>query len=510
MKAAAWGAQRSPIRWNFKPEDAGDLQKRIMGSVVLPIDSAYTDARQAFVANYQAFPQIVVYCEVIADVPVCLDFAKAFDLHVTCRSGGHSTAGYSVNSGMVIDLGRLNDVTVDPVSKRAVVGAGTSFGKLNAVLDSYRLHVPGGGCEDVCVGGYMQGGGYGLTSLMYGMNCDNVEEILVALHDGTLVIANETENPDLFWAVRGGTGNNFGVVLQVTYRLHDLWRVWGFGIRWPLEKGAKALQVMQEQFSGIRTPGRLGYMTLLLYLDGEPWVLMRGVYDGPESDGRDALKPLLDTPGADLDFNDTGSYRNMNRAVLSAPTDLPPVPPHVRTEADCRFVARELGEDGWQKIVDYVGRSPNDGNFICLEPYGGAINRIEPDAAAFNHRDASFDVFTWVFWLNEEERRATLPYLDDFVATLDPLCNGRAYQNYPRRENADFAAMYWGDALNRLKGIKGKFDPHDFFRYQQSVPQPDGGAPVAAGPIQQPQHGPWRPTPASFKPAADGSGGEGI
>src|SRR6202044_3719228 len=122
----------------------------------------------------------------------------------------------------VIDVSGINYVRVDPAAQVAWVGSGANFAQVNAALELYGLHVPGGGCETVAVAGYMQDGGYGFTFLMFGINCEHVPGFHMAPADGHIVKANATENPDLYWAVRGGTGNNFGVLLEVAYRLHEL------------------------------------------------------------------------------------------------------------------------------------------------------------------------------------------------------------------------------------------------------------------------------------------------
>lgn len=230
------------------PETVEALERVLHGTLVLPTDPEYHNDRQVWNPAFQAFPQLIAYCEVFDDVRACLRFARENWLRVVARSGRHSTAGYSVNHSMVIDTSRLRYTVVDPVGKRALVGAGTPFSHLNATLDSYRLHVPGGACQDVCVAGFMQGGGYGFTSRQCGMNCDNVEEVTVMLHDGSLVVANRACNSDLFWAIRGGTGNNFGILLQITYRLHELYRVWGFHVEWPLERAAAGLAELQKRY----------------------------------------------------------------------------------------------------------------------------------------------------------------------------------------------------------------------------------------------------------------------
>jgi FAD/FMN-containing dehydrogenase len=148
----------------FSKDDLAALALVIQGDIVLPTDPNYQSDRQLANNAFQSFPQLIVYCEVFSDVRACLVFAKRCGLTVAVRSGGHSTAGLSANDDMVIDLSRLRYVVVNAAERTAIVGAGTNMGHLNAALDVYHLHVPGGSCHDVCVAGFMQGGGFGYTS----------------------------------------------------------------------------------------------------------------------------------------------------------------------------------------------------------------------------------------------------------------------------------------------------------------------------------------------------------
>ena len=478
-------ASPSRINASFPPEAAADLRSALVGTVVLPEDPTYDASRQGYVKTYQQFPQIIVYCEIFRDVANSLAFAQKYGLEVTCRSGGHSTAGYSVNFGLVIDLSRMNYVVVDPKALRAIAGAGACFEKINACLDQYRLHLPGaGGCAFVGLGGYVQGGGYGFTSLLYGMSSDNVAEMVVALADGTIVRANETTNVPLFWALRGGTGNNFGVVMEVTYRLQSLWRVWGFGIRWDIENAPAALVEMQRGFTGAGTPANLGYQCLMEWIDEEgsterkPVLQMRGVYNGDEEDGRRALRSLLTTKGAVIEISRVDSYEVLNNFLLQDLTEGARLPAQVREEVDSRYVTAPLGEAEWRELTEAFRNSPNDGNMIGLEPYGGRITSIAPHATAFVHRTPGFNVYAWVMWLQEDERGPAIAFLDTVVSILSRHSNGEANQNYPRRSNTNYRSMYWGSNFPTLLAVKQKYDPHNFFHYGQNVskPPPSGGA----------------------------------
>ena len=469
QRAAVWEASGTRVAMNFTVADAKRLQAAVQGTVVLPTDSSYQDARQGFVPNFQDFPQIIVECVVVSDVVHALAFAHEHELWVVCRAGGHSTAGYSVNSGMVLDVRGLDDVYIDHDAMRAVVGAGCTFGKLNAALELYGLHVPGGGCPDVAVAGYVQGGGYGLTSLTFGMHADNLESALVVLADRSVVRADDSTNRDLFWALRGGTGNNLGVVVQLTYRLVPLGDVWGFSIGFDLDHAPHALDVVQRVYTGREVPEGVGHESFLVYVGSEPRYLVRGVYEGSRESGREVMEPLLSLPGSSVDIDKVASYNALNTELLST---LPDVPAVARSISDSRFLERPLTEDEWAGIVDVYRRTPNDGNFIGFEPYGGRIADVPVDATAYIHRTASFNAFSWVFWMDEAQRGRAEVWLDELVELLAGLGNGEAYQNYPRQANTRFADMYWGASYPTLQAVKHKYDRLNFFNYEQSIKPP--------------------------------------
>jgi len=476
----------------FPATAVATLRQQLTGEAVLAGDDKYHLARQGFVVNFQAFPEIIVYCAVISDVAAALEFACAWDLRPVCRAGGHNTAGFCNNNDLVIDVGRMNDVVVDVERRRVTAGAGASMGKLNAALDTFALHVPAGGCSDVAVGGYMQGGGYGFTSQIYGLNCDNAIEALVMLADGTLLRASESENEDLFWAVRGGTGNNFGVLLQVTYKLHDPGPLWGFGFNWPLaggaeqrERAAAALEAVQNGFTGEATPTGVGHQTGLNFVDGAPSMFLRGIVRGTPESGRRALAPLFELGGA-FDIDKVDRYAALSDYLESNP-DVPQIAPHTRTVADSRITERLLRKEEWATLLEMFVASPNGANFIHLESYGGAIRKVAPTATAFWHRLARFDVFTWVFWQNERQEAATRNYLEAFRRVMAPLSNGHACQNYPNRDSADYRWMYWGENFPRLLAVKDRYDPDQLFDFEQAISADPPGSPPAPNRQAAPQ-----------------------
>ncbi len=474
---------------SYTGEALGELQEKLAGDVQQPGYPGYNDDRMVFMHTYQNYPQLIIHATCETDVIAGLKFARKQRLKVTTRSGGHSTAGYSVNDQIVIDTSRMGHVLIDPDTRRAKVGPGTNFRTLNRMLHHYKLHVPGGGCETVCVAGYMQGGGYGFTSSLFGMNCDHVVGIRMVTADGTLLRANKDENADLFWAVRGGTGNQFGILTEIEYDLVPLKKVWAFGLRFPLkheddiQTACRVLETVQAQYT-YDGPPKMGMQALLMYLptpekpDGqEPCISLRGLYDGTEAECEAALGPLLDhvkDRKTQVDIWNHGHYLKVNEQLLMTATEphmeMPAVSMNTKPMVDSRIIAECHSAERWREMVDHFLTAPDKTIFIALELYGGAINEPKSDDMAYFHRNASLDMFTWVFWTFDTHREASLNWLKKFGEIGEAMSNGNRYQNYPIRGNKDFLQNYFGDNLERLIETKAKYDPHNLFEYEQSIP----------------------------------------
>ncbi len=454
--------------------NAAQLQGEISGKVVLPSDPDYDRARQLSDPAFQRFPALVVYCDGPEDVRAALAFANRHSLRVTCRSGGHSTAGFSVgDDAMVIDTSRIRYVRIDENSggPTARVGAGSDWGYVGRELDRHGLHVPGGGCESVCVAGYMQGGGYSYTSRMFGMNCDSVVEAKIMLADGRIAIANERQNFPLFWAIRGGTGNNFGVLLEVTYRLYRPGALWGFSIRWPIDDAPRAIFEIQNQYMKTNPSRLVGFETHGAPIDGRQVLLMRGMYRGTHGEAHRALYPVLSTPGATLEYGLEGSYYELNRRNEQGVT----APAGGKEEKQSGYIRAPLSLAEWEGVIDMFGRTPNPYSIFNLEAYGGAINEVAAGANAFIHRDAYCNFFLDVFWVKDADKASAVRYLDEFMAMMQPYFDrpdGRpqSNQNYPRASQTNYMDLYFDGFVRDLVVAKKLYDPGNVFRFEQSIP----------------------------------------
>lgn len=448
------------------------FQEKLEGRIVLPGMPEYEkDRRGNSMYPVLDAPQMIVYCEVTTDVRWCLEVARENSMPFTVRSGGHSTAGFSVNAGMVIDMSEMNGVGVNTDLKQARVQAGAGLGKLYAELEAVGLHVPGGECDTVGVAGHMSGGGYGFTTREFGLNCDVVQQIWMMLANGGIVRANKNQNADLFWAVRGGTGNNFGALLEIQYGLAELGPLWGFCLRWPIDEAPPVLVELQSNFMRAGATRKLGYQLTFATIDGAPGFVMMGMFDGTRDDGMAALKPIFEMSSPKVTFDDMGQYKELNSELINGWFNMPPEPGTYEVKT-CAYIDRPLGIEGWQTIIDFFKTAPNPFNIAAMEVYGGRVSEIPVSECAFIHRNVDVDLFMDSFcnenWQYNDLREAER-WLADLAAVVARFSNGHKYQNYPERNEPDYRWAYWGDAYPSLLYVKEKYDPHNFFRFPQSI-----------------------------------------
>src|SRR5450830_1791349 len=475
-------------RFQLTREQLKETQLQLQGYIVLPGDPDYNEDRKLSNAAFNPYPSMIIYCAVESDVAIALQMAQRSRLAFTVRSGGHCTAGFSASSGVLIDVSKLNDVYIDAELLFASVGCGCPFSKFSEAMQLQGMHVPIGECEDVCVGGFVQGGGYGFTSVTFGMNCDNVIDMRVMLANGAIVTASSTQNRDLWWAMRGGTGGTFGILLSVRYRLRPLGDVFGWAIIWALEteqdmvNATGALMELQANYMLHNSSRQMNVQISLCYQPGEqgglplehmrPYLLVRGLYVGTSAAGQAAIVPLQQLPGAVTQWTLESNFNDLNQQLLNVPYSMPCFPdgtPMPFEDKTSRYVARDLTPHEWRSILDYYKRTPNPYSYAYLEFYGGAINDYPYEDSAFIHRRAAFDMVLDVFWWNDAEKPPAEAFLEGWMALIEPMSNGHIYQNYPRLDEVNYSWRYWGDAQEALYAVKLKYDPTNAFRFAQCV-----------------------------------------
>jgi len=463
-------------------QELDDLRGRLSGEVLLPGDPGYDLARSVFNGMVDKLPAAIARCASVEDVVACVEVARQHGLVVAVRSGGHSVSGLSMcDGGIVIDLAGLKRVEVDPEARTARAGGGVLWGEFDAATQEYALHTPGGRVTTTGLGGFTTGGGYGWTSSKHGLACDNLLSAQVVLADGRVVTASESENPDLFWGIRGG-GGNFGIVAEFEFRLHPLGPIVLAGLAlWPLERAADVLAGWRDYVEA--APDELSSAAVIFTappepfvpdeLKGRPAVGMAVLYVGDPEDGARVVEPLRAlAPVVDL-------IQPMPYTAFQAILD-PMAPPGLRSYWRGEYLTA-LGDDA---IATFLAHAPGLAaagapfSQMVLFRIGQGVTALPDDATAFSHRDASYLFHPIAVWSEPADDERLIAASRAFAEAMRRFGTGGAYLNFT--PEADRVRDAYGErTYGLLVALKDRYDPDNLFRLNQNVaPTPHAGEPA--------------------------------
>ena len=458
-----------------------ELARAVGGDVVVRGDGSYEQARMLFNTRFDDVrPRAVVFCESLQDVERTVHWARKHKLRIVPRSGGHSYGGYSTTQGVVVDVSRLNRISLD-AQRRAAVGAGTRLIDLYDRLWEGGVTVPGGTCPTVGIAGLALGGGIGFAARKFGLTCDNLVEATVVLATGRAVRCDARKHADLFWALRGGGGGNFGIVTRLVFRTHPVDKVATYSLEWPWSDARRVVAAWQKLAP--HAPDGLFSVLNLTAAGGSARVTSGGQFFGAPERLRALVQPLA-AAAAPTRFTVTArSYIDAARMWAGCSG----------TVAECHLQPQgQLGRSTFKgksdlatkplsgraidvlvrQIESRAGAGPGRG-IVLLDSYGGVINRIAPHATAFVHRDALFSLQYLAYWEPTDPpavAAANLRWLRKLRAAMRPFVSGFAYQNYIDPELRNWRHAYYGSNLRRLVAVKRRYDPENVFRFAQSIP----------------------------------------
>ena len=456
------------------------LARDVRGPVIMPVDAAYAQARLVYNERYDGVRPLGVFQPAsVGDVREVVNWARRTGVRLAVRSGGHSYAGYSTTTGLVVDVRRLHGISFHKGTATATIGAGARMIDVEAALAAHGRAVPCGSCATVGIGGLALGGGVGLASRAFGTTSDNVLSLGIVTADGRHLICSKTENPGLFWACRGGGGGNFGIVTHFVFRTHPVGPVSYFFASWPWSQAGEVVRAWQA--FAPHAPDGLFSICALQTEPAGPRIASFGQYLGAETTLRWLLAPLTSVAGVRLTTG-TSSYLDaqlrwagclgktpgqchlvgetpdgtLSRASFAAKSDYVDAPlSGVALATARRFLERAQG-------AGFGSAS------LLLDSYGGAINRVAPDATAFVHRKALCSAQYLAYWRPGREGQAA-DWLRGFHAAMRPYVSGFAYQNYIDRELTSWRHAYYGANYPRLRAVKTAVDPDRLFRFLQAI-----------------------------------------
>jgi FAD/FMN-containing dehydrogenase len=447
------------------------LRAELRGAAIAPHDADYDDARQLWNGMIEKRPTLIVRCAGVADVISAVKLAGSAGLSVSVRGGGHNAAGTALGDGaLAIDLSPMKGVRVDPAARTARAQGGVLLGELDRETAAFGLVTTLGIASTTGVAGLTLGGGIGYLMGKQGLACDNLISADVVTADGECLTASETQNADLFWALRGG-GGNFGVVTSFEFRLHPLEPIMGGIALYPFDKARDFLRFYREFTSS--APDALEVFAGLLMgppgtpLENQPAAFTVACHSGSEAEGQRLLQPLKAFGPPAVDMIGPLPYLAQQQLFDAAFT------PGQRSYWRSYFLP-EMSDAAIDTMVeacaDGVPGAPG-GSAVFFEHLHGAVSRVSPTATAFANRDSPYNFTIVPIWGNAAADEANIKWVRDFGDRMSRYsATGGGYVNYMAGDEGEARVRAtYGVNYERLMTIKKQYDPANRFRSNQNI-----------------------------------------
>ena len=448
-----------------------ELRTMLRGQVISPGDPEYDAARRVHNGMIDRYPRLVARCRDVADVMTAVGFGRANGLTVAVRSGGHSAAGLgTVDDGLVIDLSPMKGITVDPATQTVRVETGCTWGDVDHATHAFGMATPSGFVSTTGVGGLTLGGGIGHLSRRYGLTIDSMLSAELVLADGNAVTASPDENPDLFWAIRGG-GGNFGIVTSFLFRLHPVDTVYAGPMIWPLDRAADVLRWYRDFIP--QAPEDLsGFFAFLNVPPGPPFpdalwtktvVAIVWCYTGPIPDADDRFAPIRSALGEPL----VDLVGQMPFPALQTMFD-PLLPAGIQAYWRADFV-KDLSDEAIALHVEHGSKPPTLLSTMHIYPMDGAVHRVGRNDTAFSYRDTGWLQTIVGFDMDPANADLIREWAIAYWDALHPLSEAGAYVNFMMDEGDDRVRATYRDNYDRLAQVKDRYDPTNLFHVNQNI-----------------------------------------
>lgn len=451
------------------------LRQLVRGNVVAPGDAAYDPSRRVWNGMIDRRPSVIVYCAGAEDVAAAVKFARSRSLLVAVRAGGHNIGGASVcDDGLVIDLSRMKQIEIDPTKRTARAQAGLNLGEFDAATQAHGLATTMGVNADTGIAGLTLGGGFGKLGRKYGLSCDNLLSAEIVTADGRLLHVSATDHADLFWAIRGG-GGNFGIVTSFEYRLFPVGPTLLTGsIVHSYDRAPDAMRFYESFASS--APDELSLDAALATTpSGERVFSISPCYVGPLEQGKRILEPLRAYGAPIQDQIAPRAYVDIQSAGDAN------FPRGRRYYWKAQFL-RELSDPAIDVLLNSYASAPS-GSLLVLQHVGGAIARVPTADTPYANRDARYDCFPVSIWDDPDEDVARIHWARQLWDGMRPFSTGGVYANNLGEEGAERVEAAYGANYPRLRALKNKYDPTNFFRLNQNI------KPSATGPLSDNEPG---------------------
>jgi FAD/FMN-containing dehydrogenase len=446
------------------------LSERIGGEVITPSDAGYDEACKVLNAMIDRRPSVVVRCTSTEDVVAAVNYARENDLDLAIRGGGHSVPGFgTADDAVVVDLSGMKDVQVDPVARTARAQGGATWGVFNDATHAHGLATTGGVVSTTGVGGLTLGGGIGYLSRGVGLSCDNLLSAEVVTADGQTLVASESENDDLFWALRGG-GGNFGVVTSFEFRLHPVTDIYGGPMFFDAEDAGTVLRAYREFIAD--APERFGGFPAwqiappLPFIPeerhGETMLAFVSCWAGPLDEAEGVLAPIRDAAPVVAEHVGPMPYPALNSAFDAL------YPPGLQHYWKANFVT-ELTDAAIEAHLEHGPKVPVVNSTAHIYSINGACHRVASDETAFAYRDATFATVIVGIWPDPADNEDNIKWVRDYYDATAPLSEEGGYVNFMSGDDQERIKANYKGNYDRLVDVKRKYDPDNLFHLNQNI-----------------------------------------
>lgn len=454
------------------PAEVGSLRASLHGQAFEKGDAGYDEARTIWNAMVDRSPRLIVRCAEAADVVAALKFARQHGLAVAVRGGGHNIAGKAVvDDGLMIDLSQMKAVRVDAATRRVSVEPGCTLAEVDQATQASGLVIPTGINSTTGIAGLTLGGGFGWTTRRFGMTIDSLISAVVVTADGRILKASASENPDLFWAIRGG-GGNFGVVTSFEFQAHPLGpEILAGLVVHPLDDAPELLRAYRDAVRD--APDELTCWVVMRKAPPLPFLPAEWhgreilafalCYAGDPAAGEAATRPLrsLGKPIADVvGLQPFTAWQTAFDPLLT---------PGARNYWKSHDFDR-LSDDAINALLKGIRTLPGPECEVFIGHLGGAASRVPPDATAYPQRNAHFVMNVHTRWRSGNDDNDCIAWARALFGAMAPYALGTAYVNFMADDEAERVETIYGPNYRRLAEIKGRYDPENIFRMNQNIP----------------------------------------
>lgn len=447
-----------------------ELRGSLKGKLLLAQDVGYEEARRVWNGSIDRHPALIARCESSEDIVRCVQFASAHSLLTAVRGGGHSLSGQSTcEGGLVIDLSPMRAIELDPHKRLARAQPGVLLAELDGKCQAAGVVTPLGTAADTGIAGLTLGGGQGRLMRKLGLSCDNVNSFELVTADSKVRRVSASENPELYWALRGG-GGNFGVVSAFEYRLHPLAHpVLAGGRVYPFSQARAVVSGLADIASS--APDELYLSGAIINASGQgglpkgTYVAVEFVYSDDPKDG-ERLLPTLDKLGKPL--NDTIAAKPyvvaQNGPTGAAPAALPPgLGVYVRSG-----FTQTISDKLIDELMHAFEQGPPGLDEIGFGPLGGQVARVKADATAYWNREAQYELILISSWMDHAQDQHNIALMRDLWKSFEPFTRGYYVNTEPSASEARLKATY-GENYARLAQLKNRYDPTNLFRLNANI-----------------------------------------